>query len=215
MTNCHLTGGAIRYAPLKRVIVDDEGIMRAVWWKGNEALKHLPLETTVDTETAKGPITLLKETFPVEDGVLFEGQIDPAENERDALRGVYFDVSEGDGFAFALRRDRIEFGKLHGSGNPNENELSSLENQIPFPKGWSAKPNVPMPTSLDRGIEFCNGTKVRVLAKEDCMEVYCNDHMMLIQRIPGWNGRIGLLQPVGKDLVKILRAYSAGSPSAK
>jgi len=38
--------------------------------------------------------------------------------------------------------------------------------------------------------------------------------MMLIQRIPGWNGRIGLYQPAGKDFVRIDKAFSAGSPPA-
>jgi hypothetical protein len=47
------------------------------------------------------------------------------------------------------------------------------------------------------------------------MEVYCNDHMMLIQRIPGWNGRIGLYQPAGEDFVKIAAAFSAGASVTK
>ncbi len=215
MTNCHLTGGAIRYAPLKRVIIDEEGIMRAVWWKGNEALKHFRLEATVGSETTKGTITLLNETFPAEDGVLFEGDIDPPANEGDAPRGVYFDVNKGDGFAFALYRDRIAFGKLLGSGNTSDDKPCSLENGIPFPKGWSEAPDAPKPTALDRGITFPAGTRIRIVAKEDCLEVYCNDHMMLIQRIPGWNGRIGLYQPAGKAFVTIDKAFSAGSPPAK
>ena len=107
--------------------------------------------------------------------------------------------------------DRIEFGRLLGSGNTSDDKPCSLENLIPFPKEWSVNPNVPKPTALDRGITFPNGTKIRILAKEDCMEVYCNDHMMLVQRIPGWNGRIGLYQPAGKDFVKITEAFSAGS----
>ena len=86
---------------------------------------------------------------------------------------------------------------------------------IPFPKGWDVNSNAPKPTALDRGITFPAGTTIRILAKEDCMELYCNDHMMLIQRIPGWNGRIGLYQPAGKDFVKIDKAFSAGSPPTK
>jgi len=168
MTNCHLTGGPIRYAPLKRVIIDDEGIMRAVWWKGNEALKHFPLEATVGDETIRGEITLLKETFPAKDGVLFEGQIDPAEKDDDTPRGVYFNVDNGDGFAFTLYSNRIEFGKLLGSGTDDEEKPLSIENWIPFPKGWTLDPNPQQPTGLDRGITFPAGTKIRILAKEDC-----------------------------------------------
>jgi len=215
MTNCHLTGGPIRYAPLKRVIVDEEGTMRAVWWKGNEALKHVALEATVGSETTKGAITLLNETFPAADGVLFEGQIDPAAKENDAPRGVYFDVDNGDGFAFALYGDRIKFGRLIGSGGADDDRPCVLQQRIPFPKGWNVDASAPQPTALDRGITFPAGTKIRILAKEDCLEVYCNDHMMLIQRIPGFNGRIGLYQPAGEDFVTIDKAFSAGSAPAE
>lgn len=224
MTNCHLVSGrGVRFAPLKRVIIDDEGIMRAVWWEGNEALKHFPLEATVGNETTRGTITLLNDTFPAEDGVLFEGQIVPGAKEGDAPRGIYFDVNRGDGFAFTLYTDRIEFGRLLGSGNTSDNKPCLLENGIPFPNpfdedyhkstGWDADPSAT--TGLDRGITFPARTKIRILAKEDCLEVYCNDHMMLIQRIVHWNGRIGLYQPAGKDFVKIDKAFSAGSPPTK
>ena len=139
-----------------------------------------------------------------------EGQIDPAAKKGDARRGVYFDVNKGDGLAFALYRSGIEFGRLLGSGKTSDKPCS-LEQGIPFPKGWSVNPNVAKPTALDRGITFPAGTKIRILAKEDCLEVYCNDHLMLIQRIPAWNGRVGLYQPAGRDFVKIDKVFSAGS----
>ena len=125
----------------------------------------------------------------------------------------YFDVGKGDGFAFAVYEDRIAFGRLLGSGNASDDKSCSLEQGIPFAKGWAVNPDAPRPTSLDRGITFPAGTKIRILAKEDCVEVYCNDHAMLIQRIPGWNGRIGLYQPAGTNFVKIDKAFSAGWPA--
>jgi hypothetical protein len=44
----------------------------------------------------------------------------------------------------------------------------------------------------DRGIKFGNKTQFRILLKDDCIESYCNNYLMTINRIPKWNGKIGV-----------------------
>ena len=44
----------------------------------------------------------------------------------------------------------------------------------------------------DRGIDFGTKTQFRILLKDDCIESYCNNYLMTINRIPKWNGKIGI-----------------------
>ena len=190
MVNYHMKGRSILFAPLKRAVLDKEGIMRTMWWEGNEALKKKTLEIKPGTERG-GIISMLQSQFPAEDGVILEGKVQPAADADAPPRGIYFDTGGDLGSALLFFSDRTEFGTMSAKGTDKGVKCGHCG-------------------VIRRDVTFGPNATFRVLLKLDAIEVYCNDYLMQAKRFPEkWNGRIGL---IGSDdsLIELRKAFTPG-----
>jgi hypothetical protein len=89
-------------APLKKVVFDREGTLRAVYWPGNDALKGEPIP--IVKETAPPGITFLTESVDFTAGIYVEGRVNLAEGPAILL------FVDNKSFAVRLSRRRISFG---------------------------------------------------------------------------------------------------------
>jgi hypothetical protein len=166
MANYHMTRGPINMAPLKRVKVGDDGIMRAVWWKGNDQLKEQSLEFNFDQKTGNG-IQYIKETFSANKGIIVEGVADASEEYSNSK--IFLEDSTGNVYQMEFKGSKVIYA-FQEKGKDETKEIAVN----------------------DRGIKFGIKTQFRILLKDDCIESYCNNYLMTINRIPKWNGRIGV-----------------------
>jgi len=203
MVNYHMIGptgwmsARILFAPLKRAVVDSEGIMRAMWWKGNDTLKREELKVEPGTQR-NGSVTMLKSQFPAEKGVILEGRVQPAASDDDEPRGIYFDTDKEQKFALFFFKDRTELCTISSTGTGAE----TYDSKSRYANGV-----------VRRGVTFGPNSTFRLLLKPDVIEVYCNDHLMQARRFPPkntWNGRVGLIGSVGSTAVEIQKAFTPG-----
>jgi hypothetical protein len=166
MVNYHLTGGEINMAPLKLVKVGDDGIMRAVWWKGNEQLKEKTFKINFEKEARNG-IKYIKETFSTNKGIIIEGVVNAGEENCNSK--IYFEDSIGSVYQIEFKGSKV----IYTFKEKDSNEIKEI-------------------AVNDRGIKFGNKTQFRILLKDDCIKSYCNNYLMTINRIPKWNGKIGV-----------------------
>lgn len=166
MVNYHLTGGEVNMAPLKLVKVGDDGIMRAVWWKGNEQLKEKSFKINFEKEARNG-IQYIKETFSTNVGTIIEGVVDAGEENSNSK--IYLEDSIGNVYQIEFKGSEV----IYTFKEKGKNEIKEI-------------------AVNDRGINFGNKTQFRILLKDDCIESYCNNYLMTINRIPKWNGKIGV-----------------------
>lgn len=166
MVNYHMTRGTINMAPLKLVEVGDDGIMRAVWWKGNEQLKDQSIEFSFEKEARNG-ITYIENTFSANSGTIVEGVVDAAEENSNSK--IFLEDSTGNVYQMEFKGSQV----VYSVKDIAKNETKEI-------------------AVNDRGIKFGNNTQFRILLKDDCIESYCNNYLMTINRIPNWNGKIGI-----------------------
>ncbi len=97
------------YAGLvKRAVLGTDGVLRAVWWEANDALRAAPLPTSAATVTPP-PLAPALTTACVgaclSSGLWVEGTIDVGADAAATASGVWFQLEGGewaDGFGFAL-----------------------------------------------------------------------------------------------------------------
>ena len=176
MVNYHMTSEAwadiilkvlpVTMAPLKLVEVGDDGIMRAVWWKGNEQLKEKSFIINFDKKAGNG-IQYIKETFSTNVGTIVEGVVDAGEENSNSK--IYLEDSIGNVYQMEFKGSKV----IYSFKEKGKNEIKEI-------------------AVNDRGIKFGNKTQFRILLKDDCIESYCNNYLMTINRIPKWNGKIGV-----------------------
>lgn len=182
MVNYHVTRGAINMAPLKLVEVGDDGIMRVVWWKGNEQLKEQSLEFNFEKEARNG-IRYIKNSFLPNAGTIVEGVADAADENCNSV--IFLGDSTGSVYQIEFKGSKV----IYTYKEKGENEIQEI-------------------AVNDRGIEFGSRTQFRILLKDDCIESYCNNYLMTINRIPKWNGKIGVAST--KTTLTIEKIYHTG-----
>jgi hypothetical protein len=203
MVNYHMIGptgwmsARILFATLKLAVVDSEGIMRTMWWKGNDALKREELKVQPGTQR-KGSVTMLKSQFPADLGVILEGQVQPAASDDAEPRGLYLDTDKEQKFALFFFKDRTELCTISSVGTGPQ----PYDSERPGATGV-----------VRRDVSFGPNSTFRLLLKPDVIEVYCNDYLMQARRFPPenvWNGRVGLIGPKGISPVEIQKAFTPG-----
>jgi hypothetical protein len=178
-----MTRGTINMAPLKLVELGDDGIMRALWWNGNEQLKKQSIEISFDKE-AKNGIQYIKNTFSTNTGTIVEGVVDAAEENSNSK--IFLEDSIGSVYQIEFKGSKV----IYTFKEKGKNEIKEI-------------------AVNDRGIKFGNKTQFRILLKDDCIESYCNNYLMTINRIPKWNGKIGVAST--KATLNIEKIYQTGS----
>jgi predicted GH43/DUF377 family glycosyl hydrolase len=175
LMNHFYTGGPIYAAPLKAISIDQERILRLVWWPGNEKLK-----------AARIPVTLRPPEGPIQ---WLEDRIDA--NQTTVIEGIVGLPGPGQP-ALALR------GLLINQGNDTAECVAFEETQTVFGKvGLDAQPmKLTVRQTVRRDLNFGPSQRFRILLNRDLMEVYVNDYLTIQARVRN-TGRLGWL--TGED----------------
>ena len=191
--------GPVYAAPLKAIDVDHEGVLRLIWWPGNEKLKAAGIPVRI--LSSDGPIRWLKGVDDVNQTVIIEGtaRLPEAGRAGPALRGLVID--RGDGTAECLSFDRTQtlMGEVRLDAQPMKMTVRQR---------------------ASRDLDFGRDQRFRVLLNRDMMEVYVNEYLTILARVKN-TGRLGLLtgeEPRVIDNVRVWRSATeneAPQPAVK
>ncbi|NQT40854.1 MAG: hypothetical protein HQ581_25390, partial [Planctomycetes bacterium] len=177
----------VYFAPLKAVRIDSRGILRLLWWPGNEKMKHAPVEVNMarsDGDGGKTMITMLENRFDTDEGIILEGTVGLPGNATSGPTGIYLEQADGQGTAVLLSGENSPLGKIRVDGT-----------------------GLTIAHTVDRGVTFGPEVRFRLLLKKGMMEFYADDYLLHVRRV-ATNGRIGLIGDKGKQF-KNLQAWSA------
>lgn len=195
LVNHHYMDGTPHSAPFKAVEVDTEGVLRLMWWRGNEALKHEKLEISFGEAKRCGrPMLVMNRYLDLEKVVAVEGRVVLDRRSRAARRndvsegssgassgpGLFFEGSEAEGRCVLFAADAALFGRV----------VTGKDRPVDV-------------TTVGQDLGFGQDLRFRVVAKRDMMECYVNDYLTMVKRVP-WNGRLALMPdrdgPVFRDI---------------
>jgi hypothetical protein len=139
-------------APLKLAGVDDEGILRFRYWKGNEALKGEGVE--VAPRPSAGA-TAMAEGLDFGRGIVVEGTVRLPRSGSDEPAALRIAADEKH-YAIRIRHDGcVEMGTIDEKGG-----------------SWERRHGV------DRQWKFGPAASLRLLARRGMLELYLDDHFM-------------------------------------
>jgi hypothetical protein len=190
LMNHFYTGGPIYAAPIKAINIDGEGILRLVWWPGNEKLKAAKLPVTL--QGPRGAVQWLDASLDVNQTLVIEGtaHLPEAAPAASALLGLLIDQGNAAAECVSFERTRTLFGDVR------------LDAQaISLSVRQTAK----------RDLDLGTRQRFRVLLNRDMMEVYVNDYLTILARVNN-TGRFGLITgtaPDGIDDIRIWRSANA------
>ena len=206
------------FAPLKKPVIDSEGILRLGWWDGNNKLKdkEMEIKVAVDPETANdSKITMLDNKFDTDSGIILEGKLDfsgcdifknnkvdiLSDEDKDSLKnesanllkdgnltGIYIEYGDNVGTAFLIDAKGIS---KYGSVKSNGSGFSC--------GGY-----------INRETTFNSPVRFRLLLKEALLELYLDD--ILIQAhtmLKTATGKIGIITNKNKVILKGLRVWES------
>jgi hypothetical protein len=188
-------GRQVYFSPLKSAVVDDEGVLRLGWWKGNEKLKHEPIEVTSPNAAPgeQATIAMLGNTFDIQGGMLLEGTLELPDKADSPRRGLYIECGDSRGSAVLLdARGAAELGSIRANGTEFKAEKR-----------------------VDREMTFGRQTTFRLLLKETLLEFYLDDILIECFSLPAdATGRIGLIRGSDSRAIGKLKAWhAAGAPT--
>jgi hypothetical protein len=190
LMNHFYTGGPIYAAPLKAVDIDQEGILRVVWWPGNEKLKAA--EIPVKTASNAGPIRWLTDQMDVNQTTVIEGTVRVA--RRDATGtvppGVLIDQGDDTAQCVAFERAQTLFGEIAFDVWPTD---------------------ITVRQRADRDLDFGPDQRFRIVLNRDMMEVYVNDYLTILARVRN-TGRLGLLVGDDSNSIDDVRIWRSARP---
>lgn len=181
----------VYFAPLKQARVDQEGTLRLAWWKGNEKLKHEPVDVKPPEagEKADRPIAMLPSALDADRGVVVEGALAlPAANDA-GRSGLYIECGPDRGAAILLAPNgAAELGPIQADGT-----------------GFKPEKRV------DREMEFGEKARFRLLLKDSLVEFYLDDVLIECFSLPDRaTGRIGLIGGRGGHAFQDIKAWYPG-----
>ena len=137
-------GRQVYFSPLKSAVVDDEGVLRLGWWKGNEKLKHVPIEVT-SPNTAPGEqatIAMLGNTFDIQGGMLLEGTLKLPDKADSPRPGLSIDCGDSRGPAVLLdARGAAELGSIRANGTEFKAE-KRVDREMTFGRQTTPPPRI-------------------------------------------------------------------------
>lgn len=167
--------GQVYFGTLKQAVIDDEGTLRLCWWKGNEKMKHEPVDMKLPSpsQSNDADITMLEETLDVEEGVILEGALSLPEGKNSRPNGLYIECEEDQGAAILVGFDGVtDFGPMQADGSGFESEKR-----------------------VNREMSFGKQSSFRLLLEHSLLEFYLDDILMECFSLPtNATGRIGLIQ---------------------
>ncbi|MEI6785349.1 MAG: LamG-like jellyroll fold domain-containing protein, partial [Verrucomicrobiota bacterium] len=196
LMNHFYTAGPIYAGPLKAIDIDHEGILRLVWWPGNEKLKAAV--TPGKVRAPQGPVRWLEDTIDVNQTTVIEGTVRvPGPGQPGpALRGLLINQGNDTAECVSFEQTQTLFGEVQLDAQPMK--LTPRQ-------------------SANRDLDFGRDQKFRILLHRDMMEVYVNDYLTILVRVRN-TGRLGLLagdDPNSIRDIRIWRSANEGEAACK
>jgi hypothetical protein len=162
--------GQVYFGTLKGTAVDEEGTLRLVWWRGNEALKHERLTLAAPVPAGGGRIAWVSTALDVDRGVVVEGTLALPAAANDPPAGLYIECRGSAGVALLVfAGGRAELGPMQPDGS-----------------GFQAE------KAVDRERTYASPASFRLLLKQTLLEVYLDDVLIECYSLPqNATGRIG------------------------
>ncbi|MCX6877093.1 MAG: hypothetical protein NTW21_25275 [Verrucomicrobia bacterium] len=183
-------------APMKRAVVDQEGILRLAYWKGNDKLKGEAV--AVKTPLLDGPPALLEPRFDVERGFILEGTIRLPDKESAQLPGVYLESGEQrPTLVRMLPNGASQIGTVKPDGSDFQPRAAEAV--------WGGL------AEIDRQISFGPTARFRILVRHGMLEFYLDDVLFHIRSLtqPA-TGKIGIVGAPGS--ISDLQAWQMDLP---
>jgi hypothetical protein len=193
LMNHFYTAGPIYAAPIKAINIDAEGILRLVWWPGNDKLKAAKLPATL--RARQGAIQWLDATLDVNQTLVIEGSahVPEATPAAGALLGLLIDQGNAAAECVAFERTRTPFGDVQLDAQPLALSVRHTANR-----------------DLDLGAL----QHFRILLNRDLMEVYVNGYLTILTRVKN-TGRLGLLTGSAPGAIENLQIWRSANASER
>jgi hypothetical protein len=166
--------GRIYMGLLKKAIVDEQGVLRLAWWKGNATIRQQ--RTGIGIPSAHSPgesVQMLPGTFDAAQGLILECRLLLPPTPFAARRGLYIECAGGSGTTvlFDAQR-RAEFSQTDPRGS-----VCTVEQRV------------------DREMNFAGPAHLRLVLAHSLMELYLDDILIECFSLPASaTGRLGLVQ---------------------
>ena len=147
------------------------------WWKNNEQLKTNRLKASLLAPANASSIHMLDAKLDLSISHVIEGTVGPLPLQTaDKMYGIFFDQGNGQGHCLVLDRRGVKFGGIKADGTA----LKIIQ-------------------TSSRDMDFGPTLRFRLVIKDDMVEIYVNEYLMNLKRVP-CNGQIGFL---GADFQEI------------
>jgi len=180
--------GSVYMGLLKQALVDQEGVLRLYWWKGNDLLKSqrsgafIPVPDR-STET----VLMLENKFDILNGLVLEGSLLLPSTAYTAQRGVYIEYETDRGMAVLFdSQGRAEIHLADERGSISKLELTA-----------------------DRELSYQNPAQFRLVLQHSLVEFYLDDVLIECFSLPSLaTGRIGLIRGDNPHSIMNLLAWN-------
>jgi hypothetical protein len=179
------------FAPLKRAVVDEEGILRLAYWEGNDRFKTRPVEVELpdSAEMEADRLVMLKNRFDVDQGLVLEGSFQDLKGGRflSVDQGLYLEHGPGCGTALMI----LPHGVTQIGAMTAESKLFRMDSFVNRMERYGVNPSF------------------RLLLRDSQLEFYVNDRLIQCYSMPGnATGRIGIIHNGDPETIGELKAWN-------
>jgi len=169
------------FAPLKRAVVDDEGVLRLKWWEGNNVLKSRLIDLYAAPADRSG-LSWIGRAVRADSAVILEGKIELPKSTDSSPGGIYLEHGSEQGTAILIGANGLtQIGEMRGKDRKFE-----LKDRI------------------DRQLIMTGSVLVRFLLEQSLFEIYLDDHLIQCWSLPQpATGRIALIHPKAMTKLKL------------
>ena len=180
--------GGVYLAPMKRALVDDEGILRLAYWEGNDGLKADSIAVNVpqvETKNSLEPLMFANQ-FDTTTGIIMEGTIKVPSSPDLQPAGIAIKCENGEVIAM-----------LVGVGGVTQ--MGALKEDF---SGFARK------GSFDRETEFGESSTFKLLLRGGLAEFYLDNILMQSYHLPALAGaELGTIQGANRKAITELKAW--------
>ena len=179
------------FAPLKRAVVDEEGILRLAYWEGNDRLKTRPVHVELpDSAQMKSDrLVMLKNRFDVDQGLILEGSFQGLKSGRFLAvnQGLYVETAPCRGTALMILPHGVT-------------QIGAMTTQ---------SKQFRMDSFVNRMERYGTNPSFRLLLRHSQLEFYVNDRCIQCYAMPGKaTGKIGIIHNGDPKTIGELKAWN-------
>jgi hypothetical protein len=179
------------FAPLKRAIVDAEGILRLAYWEGNDRFKTRPVKIDLPNKDQiyANRLVMLENRFDVDQGLILEGSFQGLKGGRFLAvnQGLYIENAAGSGTALMI----LPLGVTQIGAMTAESKIFRMDSFVNRMERYGVNPSF------------------RLLLRNSQLEFYVNDRFIQSYSMPGnATGRIGIIYNSDPKTIGELEAWN-------